>query len=331
MQQPPHDQDTATMRAIGITAFGGPEVLQPVTVPRPQPLPGDILVRVHAAGVNPVDWKTRAGAPTPAAAALGPAPHILGWDVSGVVEQVGPGVHLFAPGDEVYGLPWFPRPAGAYAEYVIAPARQFAPKPSSLDHVHAAAIPLAGLTALHALTDAGNVQAGDRVLIHAAAGGVGHLAVQIAKHLGAHVIGTARAHRHDLLRRLGADEVIDYSTQRFEQVVTDVDVVVDLVGDAVDQTSTRSLAVLRPGGTFIQVAPRVSPELPRLAADREIRVTPAILVDADGPGLRRLGALADSGNLSVLVEKVFPLEDAAEAHRLGETDHVAGKLVLQVA
>jgi NADPH:quinone reductase-like Zn-dependent oxidoreductase len=196
-------------------------------------------------------------------------------------------------------------------------------KPRSLDHIHAAA--------LHSLADAGDVQSGDRVLIHAAAGGVGHLAVQIAKHLGAHVIGTARAHRHDLLRRLGADEVIDYSTERFEHVVEEVDVVLDLVGDTVDQTSTRSLTVLRPGGTFIQVAPGVSPELPRLAAQRQIKVTPAILVDADGPGLRRLGALADGGRLSVLVAKVFPLAEAAEAHRLGETDHVAGKLVLQVA
>lgn len=162
-----------------------------------------------------------------------------------------------------------------------------------------------------------------------AAGGVGHLAVQIAKHLGAHVIGTAQAHRHHWLRRLGADEVIDYRTERFEQVIADVDVVLDLVGGA-DQTSTRSLDALRPGGTFIQVAPGVPAELPALAAAKAIRVTPAILVDPDGPGLRRLAALADSGQLSVQVEKVFALDEAAAAHRLGETDHVAGKLVLQV-
>jgi len=320
----------ATMRAMGITAFGGPEVLQPVTVARPAPLPGDVLVRVHAVGLNPVDWKTRAGAPTPAAAALSRPPHILGWDVSGVVEEVGPGVHLHQPGDEVFGLLWFPRPAGAYAEYVAAPARQFAPKPRSLDHIHAAAMPLAGLTALHALTDATDIRRGDRVLVHAAGGGVGHLAVQIAKHLGAHVIGTARAHRHDQLRRLGADELIDYTTERFEDVAKDIDVVVDLVGGDAGQTSIRSLDVLRPGGTFLQVAPGVPPELRELAAQRQIQVTPAILVDPDGPGLRRLAALADNGELSVIIEKVFALEQAADAHRLAEQNHLTGKLVLQV-
>ncbi|WP_307836594.1 NADP-dependent oxidoreductase [Paractinoplanes durhamensis] len=313
-----------------VEAFGGPEVLRMATVARPRPLPGDVLVRVHAAGVNPVDWKTRAGFPTPAAAAFGDPPHILGWDVSGTVEEAGPGVHLLAPGDEVYGLVWFPRPGGAYAEYVAAPARQFARKPAAFDHVHAAAMPLAGLTALHALTDAADVRPGQRVLIHAGGGGVGHLAVQIAKHLGAHVIATARAPRHDWLRELGADEVVDYTAVRFEDAIDPVDVVIDLVGDGYDRTSTRSLDVLEKNGLFVQVAPIVPPDLAAKAGDRQIRVTPAILVDPDGPGLNRLANLADSGELVVAVEKTFPLEQAAQAHRLGEQNHVTGKLVLTI-
>jgi NADPH:quinone reductase-like Zn-dependent oxidoreductase len=189
---------------------------------------------------------------------------------------------------------------------------------------------LAGLTALHALTDAADVHPGDRILIHAAAGGVGHLAVQIAKHLGAHVIGTARASRHDQLHRRGAGQLIDHTTERFDDIAKNIDVVMDLVGGAAAQTSIRSLNLLRPGGTFLQVAPGTPPQLPELAAQRQIRLTPALLVDPDGPGLRRLGALADNGELTVIVERVFPLDQAAEAHRLGEQNHVAGKLVLQI-
>ncbi|MFB9686781.1 NADP-dependent oxidoreductase [Amycolatopsis plumensis] len=311
---------------VGISEFGGPEVLRLMTAPTPRVLPGDILVRVHAAGINPVDWKTRAGAPTPAAAALGKSPYILGWDVSGVVEEVGKGVHLFREGDEVFGMPWFPRPAGAYAQFVAAPASHFALKPRSLDHVHAAAIPLAGLTALQALTEAADVRPGDRVLVQAAAGGVGHLAVQLAKHIGAHVIGTARARHHEWLRSLGADELVDYSAVQFEEVVADVDLVIDLVGS----TAVRSLSVLRRGGVLVRVAPGSPLELLEQAAQRGVRVSPEILVAPDGPGLRRLAGLVDEGKLSVEVEKTFPLTEAAAAHRLGEENHVAGKLVLRV-
>ena len=214
---------------------------------------------------------------------LGDPPFVLGWDVSGVVSEVGFGVHTLKVGDEVYGMPWFPRQAGAYAEYVTAPSRQFALKPASLDHDRAAAVPLAGLTAWQALVDAAHVRAGQRVLVHAAAGGVGHFAVQIAKHLGAHVIGTASAGKHDWLRSLGADELIDYTAVRFEDAVSDVDVVIDLVGDGHDSTSTRSLRTLRPGGLIVAVPSGASPDLAGRARARGCARAP-FLVEPDGDG-----------------------------------------------
>ncbi|WP_219911004.1 NADP-dependent oxidoreductase [Saccharothrix carnea] len=316
------------MRAISQDRFGGPEVLRPVTVARPVPLPTEVLVRVRAAGINPVDWKTRAG--NGVAGSLGEPPFVLGWDVSGVVEEIGFGVHTLEVGDEVYGMPWFPRQAGAYAEYVTAPARQFTRKPRGLSHHEAAAVPLAGLTAWQALTDAAHVTAGQRVLVHAAAGGVGHLAVQFAKHLGAHVIGTARTVKHDWLAALGADELVDYTEVRFEDVVRDVDVVIDLVGDGHDHTSTRSLDVLRPGGLLIEVPSGASPDLVARAQERGVRAA-SYLVEPDGPALARIAELIDSGAVTVEVEDVFDLEKAAEAHRRGQGGRTRGKLVLQVA
>ncbi|WP_184548112.1 NADP-dependent oxidoreductase [Streptosporangium becharense] len=316
------------MRAISQDTFGGPEVLRPVQVERPEPLPTEVLVRVVSAGVNPVDVKTRTGAGM--AGVLGEPPFVLGWDVSGVVEEVGFGVHTLHVGDEVYGMPWFPRQAGAYAEYVTAPSRQFARKPRSLGHDQAAAVPLAALTAWQSLVDAAEVRAGQRVLVHAAAGGVGHLAVQMAKHLGAYVIGTARAGKHDWLRGLGADELVDYTATRFEDAVRDVDVVIDLVGDEHDTTSTRSLGTLRPGGLLVAVPSGVSPELTREAENRGLRARP-FLVEPDGAALTRIAELIDAGKVSIEVEEVFPLERAADAHERIATGRTQGKLVLRVA
>ncbi|MDI5961667.1 NADP-dependent oxidoreductase [Streptomyces sp. SL13] len=319
---------TPTMRAITQDTLGGPEVLRLADVPRPDPLPTEVEVRVHAAGVNPVDWKTREGGGM--AGVLGEPPFILGWDVSGVVERVGFGVTGVAVGDEVYGMPWFPRQAGAYAEFVTAPSRQFARKPASVDHVRAAGVPLAALTAWQALTDAARVQPGQRVLVHAAAGGVGHFAVQFARHLGAHVTGTARAAKHDWVRELGAEEVIDYTTTRFEDAVKDVDVVIDLVGDGHDRTSTRSLDVLRPGGTLVAVPSGVSGDLLDLARTRGLRAT-GFLVEPDGAALTAIAGLIDGGRAVVGVDDVLPLAEAAEAHRRGEQGRTRGKLVLRVA
>ncbi|MER5974738.1 NADP-dependent oxidoreductase [Streptomyces sp. NPDC002055] len=318
----------STMRAIVQDAFGGPETLRPADVPRPVPLPTEVLVRVHSAGVNPVDWKTRSGGGM--AGVLGEPPFTLGWDVSGVVEEVGFGVHTLEVGDEVFGMPWFPRAASAYAEYVTAPARQFARKPAALGHDRAAAVPLAALTAWQILVDTAGVRQGQRVLVHAAAGGVGHFAVQIARHLGAHVTGTARAGKHAWLRGLGADALVDYTADRFEDVVEDIDVVVDLLGDEADATSTRSLDVLRPGGLLVAVPGGVSPELAARAAERGLRTSP-FLVEPDGAALTRIAGLIEEGAIDVEVAETFPLERAADAHRLGETQRTRGKIVLGVA
>ena len=317
----------SSMRAVVQHSFGGPDVLRVEEVPRPVPLPTEVLVRVHAAGINPVDWKTRVGGAM--AGVLGEPPFTLGWDVSGVVAEVGFGVTTLKVGDEVYGMPWFPRAVGGYAEYVTAPARQFARKPATISHEQAAAVPLAALTAWQALVDTADVQPGQRVLIHAAAGGVGHFAVQFAKHLGAHVTGTASRSRHDWLTALGADELIDYTTTRFEEAAKDIDVVIDLVGDAHHNTSTRSLDVLRPDGLIVAIPAGVSPQLLQAAQKRGLR-TSAFLVEPDGPALAGIAALIDAGEVKVEVEEVFPLEQAAQAHTRGESDRTRGKLVLRV-
>ncbi|MBP2472262.1 NADPH:quinone reductase-like Zn-dependent oxidoreductase [Crossiella equi] len=313
-----------TMRAVSQERFGAPEELRVVEVARPEPLPTEVLVRVRAAGINPVDWKSRQGHGV--SGMFGGENIILGWDVSGVVEAVGAGVTRFAVGDEVYGMPWFPRPARAYAEYVTAPSRHFAPKPANLDHVHAAALPLAGLTAWQALVDTANVQSGQRVLVHAAAGGVGHLAVQIAKARGAHVIGTASAGKHEFLRGLGVDELVDYTTTDFTEVVSDVDVVVDLIGG---DYALRSLRTLKPGGLLV-VVPSPPDEAVLAAAEAEGKRATWVLVEPDHAALAELTALAEAGRLQVEVNTALPLEEAAQAHKLGETGRTRGKLVLTV-
>lgn len=310
-----------TMRAISQDTHGTPEVLQEVVLPRPEPGPSQILVSVRAAGVNPTDWKHRS-----AGIFLNRLPLVLGWDVSGVVEAVGYGVTVFKPGDEVFGMLPYPFGVGSHAEYVTGPARAFAHKPAGIDHVQAGALPLAALTAYQAIVDTAEVGPGQRVLIHAAAGGVGHLAVQIAKARGAYVIGTASAPKHEFVRSLGADEVVDYRSVDFAEVVEDVDMVLDpMSGD----TRTRSLDVLRPGGTLVSLLPGTDPDEPAKAAARGVRVE-TLLVEADHAGMNAVAALVESGALRAHVEAVFPLAEAAKAHSLGETDRTTGKIVLVV-
>lgn len=312
-----------TMRAVTQDAPGGPEVLKVVETARPVPDRTEILVRVQSAGVNPADWKTRARGRFATGAE---PPFILGFDVSGVVEATGPGVTIFKPGDEVFGMPRFPHPAGAYAEYVTAPARHFAHRPKALDHTQAAALPLAALTAWQALVDTADIQPGQRVLIHAAAGGVGHLAVQIAKARGAHVIGTARRAKHAFLRTLGADELVDYTEVDFAEAVRDVDVVLDTIGGSYWE---RSLRTLRRGGSLISILP-LDETFPAEQADAAGVHAVFMLVEPDQAGLRQIAALVDGGRLRVAVDAVFPLEKAAEAHALGEAGRTTGKIVLSV-
>lgn len=310
-----------TMRVIGQDVLGGPEVLKQTETERPSPRPNEVLVRVRAAGVNPTDWKHRA-----TGGFLGEPPFVLGWDVSGTVEAVGIGVATFAPGDEVFGMLPYPFGHGSHAEYVIAPVRALWHKPEGIDHVQAGALPLVSLTAWQALVETAGLEPGQRVLIHAAAGGVGHVAVQIAKARGAYVIGTASAGKHGFLRELGVDEAIDYRETDFAEAVKDVDVVLDTLGG---DTSVRSLGVLRPGGIVVSILPVGSDEFYEEAGRLGVRAV-RMLVDADRAGMRAIAELVEAGRLRATVAGTFPLADAAEAHRLGDTGRTAGKLVLTV-
>ncbi|MBO1283661.1 NADP-dependent oxidoreductase [Streptomyces sampsonii] len=309
------------MRAIIQESYGGPEVLHETRVPRPEPGPGEILVAVRAAGVNPTDWKHRAQA-----GFVDRLPLVLGWDVSGVVEAVGYGVTLFAPGEEVFGMLPYPHGSGSHAEYVVGPARAFTRKPTVIDHVQAGALPLVSLTGYQALIDTAGIGPGQRVLIHAAAGGVGHVAVQIAKAHGAYVIGTASAPKHDLLRELGADEVVDYRTTDVAEAVDGVDMVLDPLGG---ETRARSVGLLRPGGTLVSLLSGGSAEEAAHAAERGVR-TATMLVEADHAGMNAVADLVAAGALRPRVEATFPLAEAAAAHRLGETGRTTGKIVLEV-
>lgn len=310
-----------TMRAIGQDVLGGPEVLKEVRPERPEPRPNEVLVRVRAAGVNPTDWKHRA-----TGGFLGEPPFVLGWDVSGVVESVGIGVAAFRPGDEVFGMLSYPFGHGSHAEYVTAPARTFTRKPSGIDHVQAGALPLVSLTAWQALVERAEVQPGQRVLVHAAAGGVGHVAVQIAKARGARVIATASAAKHEFLRSLGADETVDYRETDFAEAVKDVDVVLDTIGG---DTSLRSLRVLRPGGVVVSILPVGSDDFYEEADRLGVRAV-RMLVDADRAGMEEIARLVGAGRLRATIAQTFPLAEAARAHALGETGRTTGKLVLEV-
>ncbi|MFF0837879.1 MULTISPECIES: NADP-dependent oxidoreductase [unclassified Streptomyces] len=310
-----------TMRAIGQDVLGGPEVLREVRLERPAPRPNEVLVRVRAAGVNPTDWKHRA-----TGGFLGEPPFVLGWDVSGEVAETGIGVAAFRPGDEVFGMLPYPFGHGSHAEYVAVPARALTYKPASIDHVQAGALPLVSLTAWQALTEHADVRPGQRVLVHAAAGGVGHVAVQIAKARGAYVIGTASAGKHGFLREIGVDEAVDYRSTDFAEAVRDIDVVLDTLGG---DTSVRSLRVLRPGGVVVSILPVGSPEFYEEAERLGVRAV-RMLVDADRSGMNAVAELVESGRLRATVAGTFPLAEAARAHELGDTGRTTGKLVLLV-
>ena len=314
------------MRAIVATEPGPAGVLKETSVPKPQPGGTEVLVRVHAAAINPADWKTRSSGGWTGRHGVTEQGVILGWDVSGVVEQVGRGVTRLQPGDEVFGMPLFPHFPGGYSEYVTAPSRQFVLKPATLTHVQAAALPLASLTAYQALHDYAQVKPGQKVLIHAAAGGVGHLAVQIAKALGAHVIGTASAAKHDFVRGLGADEVVDYREVDFAEAVSGIDVVIDAIGGDYFE---RSLRTMNPGGTLVALSYDVSPEMKARAAEAGV-TSDFMLVEPDLAALTEIRTLVVDGRLRPVVDAELPLAEAAKAHELGESNRASGKIVLKV-
>jgi NADPH:quinone reductase-like Zn-dependent oxidoreductase len=311
-----------TMKAVSQDELGGPDVLKLVTLPTPEPGVSEILVRVHAAGVNPID-----GAQRQTGAFVGQPPFVLGWDVSGTVEAVGPGVTLYKPGDEVFGLLPFPQGHGAYAEYVVGPTRVFVPKPDRLDHVQAAAIPMVGLTAWQALVDTAGIGEGSRVLIGAGSGGIGHLAVQIAKARGAYVTALASAEKADFVRSLGADEVLDYNAPDWtHRVRDDQDVVLDIVGG---DYPARALEVLKPGGTLVSTQPSSLDEtVATAAAERNIRVA-GVIVEADQVGMAGLADLAATGKLVPTIAATFPLEEAATASALADVAATDGQFPLE--
>ena len=309
-----------TMKAVCIYGYGGPEVLVYEDAPCPRARDGEVLIRVHAAGINPIDWKIRDGLLKDMIPQTFPL--VPGWDVSGVVESVGSGVDRLVVGDEVFSRPDVSRD-GAYAEYIVVKESEVALKPKRVDHVHAAAMPMAGLTAWQSLYDTARLDAGQRVLIHGATGGVGHLAVQLAKWTGAYVIGTAAERNHDFLRALGADRIIDYDTERFEDVIEPVDVVFDTVGGDVQ---ARSWKVLKPGGILVSI---VSPPSEEVAAKHGVRQA-LVMGRADRMQLSQIADLVDIEKLKAIVETILPLSDATRGQELSERGHVRGKIVLRV-
>ncbi|GEC57152.1 NADPH:quinone reductase-like Zn-dependent oxidoreductase [Bradyrhizobium japonicum] len=311
------------MHAIQQNEWGGVDRLKLVEMSRPIPLPTEVLVKVKAAGINPVDVYTAQGKAYMRALNL---PYVPGWDVAGIVEQVGYGTTRFKVGDEVFGMPWFPRAASAYAEYLVAPARHLALKPKQLSFEQAAALPLAGLTAWEMLVDIANVGRGDRVLINGAGGGVGHLAVQIAKARGAHVVAVASGAKHGFLRELGADATIDYTTGAVSDHVDDADVVIELVGGEI---CLQMLKTLRSGGLLISAQSAWAPQLKNEAEKLGVR-TSWYLVEPNHVGLEALAQMAEQGSLRVEVTASYPLENAVEAMERVAGRRSTGKVVLTV-
>ena len=308
------------MKCVCIFNYGGPEVLKYTDAPRPRCGPGEVLIQVHAAGVNPIDWKIREGHLKGMLAHE--LPLILGWDVSGVVVGTGTGTSRLREGDEVFSRPDILRD-GAYADFVVVKETEVALKPRTIDHIHAASLPLVGLAAWQSLVEAAKLTSGQRVLVHAAAGGVGSIAVQLAKARGAHVIGTASARNHDYLQQLGVDEIIDYEATRFEDAVQSVDVVLDTIGG---DTQERSWKTLKPGGMLVSLASQPSAETAAKLGLRQAYV----FVQPSAAQLGELAKLVDTGKLKTDVETVLPLAEAKQAQILSQGGHTRGKIVLKI-
>jgi NADPH:quinone reductase-like Zn-dependent oxidoreductase len=316
------------MRAAVIDTVGSPEVFHMQTMPTPKPVMAEFLVRVVAAGVNPIDAKTRSGRGV--SSAIETMPAVLGYDFSGIVVESPFAASGLLPGDEVYGMTAFPRTGGSYAEYVAVSSLSLTRKPTTLSHVEAAGVPLAALTAWGMVVDVAKAHEGQRILIHAGSGGVGHFAVQFATYFGARVIATGSGRNVGWLRELGAHQAVDHDAVRFEDVVSQVDVVIDLIGNTVDDTGTRSLSVLRPGGLIVNAPTGSWPTLVEDARAVGVRAT-TFRVAPDGSTLDTIGRLLESGDVRVFVDQVFELDEVHQAHTVLEGGHAKGKIVLKVA
>lgn len=308
------------MKAVLIRAYGGPDVLEVGEMPAPLPGPRDVVVEVHAASVNPIDWKIREGMLRRMFDV--PMPHIMGRDFSGEVTAVGAQVADLRPGDMVFGIANPMRP-GTQAQYIAVDADLAAKKPRGLTHQAAAALGVAGLSAIAGLETAATVKAGDKVLIHAGAGGVGHLAIQYARKKGAHVIATARAENHDFVKANGAHEAIDYSTADFAALARECDIVFDTMGG---ETHIRSMACLKPGGTLSYLNAAPIPDTPKRA---DIKIVQAIVRGGRAP-MERMAQLASEGVLKPAITATFPLERAAEAYAVSQSGRSRGKVIVAV-
>lgn len=316
------------MRAVLVRTFGPTDQVEIGEIEAPLKLGTEVIVDVHAAGMNPIDYKTATG--KGAAKAIEPLlPWIPGGDLAGIVAEAPYEAHDVQPGDAVFGLVDHWRMRGSFAEQAAVPSLALAPKPESLSFEEAAAVPCAALTAWDAVVRIAKARAGQRILIHAGAGGVGHFAVQFAKYFGAHVATTASERNIDFVRGLGADEVVDYRKDRFEDVLQKVDVVVDLIGNVQDDTGSRSLDVLKHGGLYLNVPTNSWPDYAKEAAARGLRAS-AVKVEPDGANLGIIGRLIDAGDVRVEVQQVYPMDRVHEAFETLQGGHVRGKLVLAV-
>lgn len=318
------------MKAVRINEFGGVDVLKIQEIQRPVPLADEILIKVYASGVNPVDWAVRQGGND----ALRPylqLPLTLGWDAAGIVEEVGSNVTDFHKGDEVFGVPNFPG-NGSYAEYVAAKASQFALKPNSISFNEAAAVPLTGLVASNSLFELGKLQAGQRIFIQGASGGVGSFAVQFAKAKGAYVIGSASSGNQEFLKQIGADEVIDYKNQQFEDLLQNIDVVLEASPVRDNSERLKSVSVLKDSGIFVSVNVDFPFNDDVQEALRKKHARGAFLFSQTNhfAWLNEIAKWIDEGKVKVIISNIYPLDKVAEAHKQSETWHVQGKLVLEV-
>lgn len=319
------------MKAIRIHEFGGPEVMKLDAVVMPVTASDELLIKMYATSVNPADYIIRQGGNELLRPFL-KLPLGLGLDAAGVVEEVGADVTNFKKGDKVYGVPNFPGD-GSYAEYIAAKATQFALMPNNISFNEAGALPSCALIAWNGIVDSGKVQAGQRVLIHGAAGGVGNLAVQFAKAKGAYVIGTASAHNIDFLKELGADEVIDYKNQKFEKLSNDIDLVFNASPVRDESVRVKSAGILKDGGIFVcsQLDSPFSEAFKNAIAAKHATGT---MVGGGGmmytSSLAETTKLIEEGKVKAIISKVYPLAEVADAHRESETKHVRGKLVLEI-
>ncbi len=312
------------MKIAQIHAWGDSDVIKIDDVAVPQIKDNEVLVAVHAAGVNPIDWKVREG--YFADFMKDCFPFAMGWDFSGTVVSVGAKANYYQVGDEVFGLIRFPDAAGCFAEYVAAPIDQISHKPANLDHVHTAGVALVSLTAWQALVETAQIKPGQKILIHAAAGGVGQMAVQLAKWKGATVIATGSSTTKELLQSLGVSQFINYQTEKFEDKIDSVDIVLDLVGG--DYTA-RSIAVLKSSGKLICFTKPLTPEETQLAKEKNIDAQFTI-VKPDGEQLHMITHLIDDGVLNIKVDKVFPFTQIKEALTLQQSGHCHGKVILKI-